>query len=299
MAQLGSSRLQESRAQITNLANQQRVPPTNNGLIGSKRLNDARENIKDISGFNARAYLDREGVSFNRLSAIIKKAQRVLIFGQQRNGRVRDSEDYSLDRTENTKRIKEQQQNLTKIKEPKLKKENHITKISIVNLEAPEGTIQSVEIPTWPREISFRPESQFVALTSIGRNNPHYNYVGSEDTLEFNVDWYTTDNERLKVLNSCRYLESLTKANGYKKRPPLVKIVWGKDDVVFKKYKWILVSAPYTMTEFQSFYKDSNGNVKSASNLPHQALQTLTFKKVVTRNVESTDIYLNKKEFTF
>lgn len=302
MAQLGSNRLQESRAQINNLGNVQRIPQTNNGLIGSERLNNSRENIEDISGFDANAILNSNGISLNRFSGFIKKAQRLLIFAKQREQIGLNSQDSikdSSDKLKNDRQNLKDLGNLNKQKEPLLKKENYISRITIVNLEAPSNTIESVEIPTWPREVSFRPESQFVALTSIGRNNPHYNYVGSEDTLEFNVEWYATDNSRYKVLNSCRYLESLTKADGYKKRPPLLKIVWGRDDVVFKKHKWILVSAPYTMTEFQSHYKDNNGEVRSASNLPHQALQTLTFKRVVTNNIISTDIYLNDKSLTF
>jgi hypothetical protein len=289
--------LENLRNRINNL----RVSPNPPNLLGSERLQNDRENIREIRlrSWNPTQILETN-TPINTISALIKKAQRAQIFAKRRLGTGVNRENIKY--TEKQENIKENIKDLSnRGKEIKSNRVKELSRITIVNLESQkflgDKALKTIEIPTWPREVLYRAESQFVALTSIGRNNPHYNYVGAEDTLEFNIDWYTTDNNRKQVIENCRYLESLSKANGYQNRPPLLKIQWGEDDILFKHHTWILVSAPYTMREFYGKYqtnKEGNKEIQTltGSNLPHQALQTVTFKRVTTRNLTTSEIRL-------
>jgi hypothetical protein len=176
--------------------------------------------------------------------------------------------------------------------------------IIISNLDA--GTFQgevgydTIILPAWPKELSYTPNSNFVAIASIARNNPHYNYVGSEDTLEFKIDWYTTDSDRDKVIKGCRKIEALTKADGYKAKPPRVMIQWGAQDRLFNGQQWIVVAAPYTMSQFARAYHtekalelDSGANTSKATrigSMPQQAIQTITLKRVTNHNLTHREI---------
>jgi hypothetical protein len=311
------------RSRINNLRNNGVEPD----ISGSDRLQNDRDNIREIGlrSWNPTQILETN-TPINTVSALIKKALRAQIFVRRRLGTgvnreiiqytekqeyIKDSieeinkkgltkseSDYSLPLSISKDSIRDLSNRGKKVTSNRVKE---LSRITIVNLESQEflgdKALKTIEIPTWPREIQYRAESQFVALTSIGRNNPHYNYVGAEDSLEFNIDWYTTDNNRAQVIENCRYLESLSKANGYENRPPLLKIQWGEDDILFKHHKWILVSAPYTMREFYGKYqtnKTQGADIQTltGSNLPHQALQTVTFKRVTTHNLTTSDIRL-------
>lgn len=168
--------------------------------------------------------------------------------------------------------------------------------IAIVDIDTEPA--RYIKLPFVPGVLEFKPESNFVGLASFGRNNPFYQYTGSEDTLSFTIDWHSNTQSREDVIFYCRWLESLTKANGYESRPHRVMVVWGggSDDPSYSKLlgpdnKWLLVSAPYTLTQFNRGYRDpETGEVINTNMLPQQAIQNVVFKRLAEHNYTTEDI---------
>ena len=160
-----------------------------------------------------------------------------------------------------------------------------------------------ISLPFVPLEVNYIPESKFVGIASFGSNNPIYQYTGSEDTLSFVIDWFSSENHREDVIFNCRWIEALTKSDGYNEPPHRVKIIWGgqrlglntamgyRPETLFGDSIWVLVDAPYKLSQFNRGYKDpKTGRFISTNMLPQQALQTVTFKRVTSYNRSSKDI---------
>lgn len=159
----------------------------------------------------------------------------------------------------------------------------------------------SLVIQNRPSEIQVNPQATWVAIKSMGRNNPFYMYTGGEDTITFDISWYASDpNHFEEVLAKCRLLESWTRANGYSQAPPTLKISWGSADI-FRNRDFILESCPYRLSNFQNASRanlptyENNTSVKSTQVLdkglyPYCATQTLTFKRVIYDNTTYRDI---------
>lgn len=170
--------------------------------------------------------------------------------------------------------------------------------ISIVDLDyVPENHgatrfYKELKLPFVPSELDYQPESNFVGIASFGRNNPFYQFTGSEDTLTFEIDWLSSQENRKDVLFNCRWLEALTKGDAYNEVPHRVKITWGEANTMFEDSVWLLVSAPYKLTNFVRGYNKS-GKYTSTSMLPQQAYQTVTFKRITKNNRSTSDIIGN------
>lgn len=149
---------------------------------------------------------------------------------------------------------------------------------------------RALKLPFVPRELTYIPESNFVGIASFGRNNPFYQFTGSEDTLTFEIDWFSELNNRTDVIFNCRWLEALTKADGYLDIPHRVNLVWGKDNLLWDDAIWILVSAPYKLTQFNRGYRSKSGEIISTSMLPQQAKQVVTFKRITPTNRQTQEI---------
>jgi len=165
--------------------------------------------------------------------------------------------------------------------------------ISIYNLDGGETHVKTTEqfrFQTVPISLAIKPESKVVAIASMGRNNPHYHFTGSEDTLEFSVSWYATEESREDVIRNCRYLESLTKANGYLASLPRLKLFWGSKNYLFKDHIWIMVAAPYELKGFSRGYKDNDGNIVNTNMLPTYATQNITLKRISAHNLTTKEI---------
>lgn len=166
------------------------------------------------------------------------------------------------------------------------------------NAEDPHAKVRlaSLQLQHRPPTIQMNAESQISAVPTLGRNNPFYHYSGSEDILTFDISWYATTKSRRDVLYKCRWLESLTKADGYNTAPHRVKIVWGEDNLMFNDQVWILVSAPYVLTNFiDKGYNKSPGSsewgkTEKLGLVPTMATQQLTFKKLRVYNATYSDI---------
>lgn len=153
----------------------------------------------------------------------------------------------------------------------------------LVRLDAFGQRIESLRIQCVPEKIQVEPSSTWAVVPSIGRNNPFYHYTGGEDKVTFVLDWYSNHEYREDVIEKCRWVESLSKANAYFHEPDRVILIFGK---LFQFDTWIIESAPYELSLF-----DREKNM-----LPRQAYQTLTLKKVTPKNTTTEDIrYSNGK----
>lgn len=135
-----------------------------------------------------------------------------------------------------------------------------------------------VFIQTVPRELELSPDSQFEVILSPGRNNPFYQFKGSEDTLTLDLDWYCNEETRKAVLEKCRWIESLTKADGYQGGIRPVKLVFG--DIFPPGVSWQIQSAKYTLSMFDRVY----------GLLPCQAYQKLILKRLADHNRTTSEI---------
>jgi len=148
-----------------------------------------------------------------------------------------------------------------------------------------------ITLPFVPREISYQPSSKFVGIATMGRNTPYYNFTGSEDSLQFDIDWFASNEDRQDVINSCRWVEALTKADGYSEAPHRVKLVWGKDDLLWQGDTWLIVEAPYTLSDFVKGQRNQQtGEIQRLGLMPQQAIQKITLKRVVGHNMRASEI---------
>lgn len=149
--------------------------------------------------------------------------------------------------------------------------------LAIIRIDERERKVETLKIQTVPKELDYNPQANWVVIPSVGRNNPFYNYTGGEDSLSFTLDWFCNDERRTDVIESCRWLESLSKADGYNAEPPMVILQWGR---LFRFEKWIVESAPYKLSLFNREY----------SMLPGQAYQEVTLKRVTGFNLGIKDM---------
>ena len=129
-----------------------------------------------------------------------------------------------------------------------------------------------------PRKLSVIPESHFKAIASMGRNNPFYHFTGAEDSLKFEIDWFSEKDNRQDVILNCRWVESLSKNDAYNNPPPPVILHWNSE--LFSDSLWLVVDAPYDLSEFQAHRQM----------LPQQAYQQVTLKRINQRNLTRSQI---------
>lgn len=158
----------------------------------------------------------------------------------------------------------------------------------------------SLVIQNRPDRLRVEPAATWAAVKSMGRNNPFYFYTGGEDTITFDISWYSIDaDHRDDVVNKCRLLESWARADGYISSPPTLRIQWGNSGL-FEDDLFILASAPYELTNFQNASRmmrrydndpDTGQRITNTVSqpydlklLPNCATQTLTFKRVTKNN---------------
>lgn len=136
---------------------------------------------------------------------------------------------------------------------------------------------ESLGLAGLPTEHQYEPEASFAVIKSPGRNAPHYHYTGSEDTLTLEISWYADTEDKRDVIERCKWLESMTKADSYYGRPHLCRLMWG---TMYSKTTWIVVSASYRTSNWDS----TKGYV------PTMARQTVVLKKVIKQNTTTEHI---------
>lgn len=169
----------------------------------------------------------------------------------------------------------------------KVPKRQYNNQIIIINPNTSPYT--KLIIQGMPSEVEVNPESNWAVVKSMGRNNPFMFYTGGEDSISFDISWYSVQSDREDVLNKCKLLESWTRADGYKASPPTLLISWGSSNL-FKNDTFVLTSAKYTLTNFQNATKATRGKYTGSGEqvdlklLPNCAIQHLIFKKVTSDN---------------
>lgn len=172
------------------------------------------------------------------------------------------------------------------IKKSKLDSPNNII---LYNLTS--KPYEYIVIQNRPNSIEYKGETTWATIKSMGRNTPMYHYTGAEDTVQFNISWFCNDkNNPDEVVNKCRFLEAWTKSDGYRAAPPIINIQWGNSGI-FDNQKFILISATYTLSNFNDRVK--NREIREATDgklLPSTATQELIFKRVSENNITYNDI---------
>lgn len=154
---------------------------------------------------------------------------------------------------------------------------------------------KSIRLPFVPRQLEYNIESSFVGIASFGRNNPFYQYTGSEDTLSFQIDWFSEHNHREDVIFNCRWVEALTKSNGYDEPPHRVYLQWGTNNVLFDGVLWVVTSANYILSDFVKAYRDQQGSIVPVNMLPQQARQEIKLKRITRSNRTTSEIIGSKR----
>lgn len=138
-------------------------------------------------------------------------------------------------------------------------------------------TCETLLFQTVPVELTYGPETNWNVVATAGRNNPNYQYSGAEDTLNFSMTWYANEENREDVLKKCKWLESLSKNNGYDEKPHRIKLMFGN---VFNDAEWIVFAAPFKISMFN----------RTFGMLPTLAVQEVTLKRITTTNRGTNDI---------
>lgn len=139
-------------------------------------------------------------------------------------------------------------------------------------------TTQSLTLQFLPQELEFKPTSSWATVKPNGRNNPIYRFTGSEDILEFDISWVANIEQRTDVLVNCRWLEALSKSNGYVNGAHEVLLTLG--NVFATRKHWIIESAEYNLSLFHPQY----------DMMPTLATQKLKLKRVVEKNPNFVDL---------
>ena len=145
--------------------------------------------------------------------------------------------------------------------------------IYIVNID----TGSRIAIQWVPSELHINPIANLSAIMTASRNLPIYHYNGGESTLQFSLDWLTS--EGIDATSRCKEVESMCFSDGYNNPPPLLSIIWGASDV-FKNNTYRMVSAPYKLSRFRA---DLGLSALTAT-------QEITLKRVSTHNLSHAEI---------
>lgn len=138
-------------------------------------------------------------------------------------------------------------------------------------------TCEKLVFQVVPLSLEYEAESTWNVVAAPGRNNPLYQYTGAEDTLNFKLTWYADESTRQDVLTKVKWLESLTKNDGYDNKPHRIKFIMG---TLYNDASWIISSAKYTLSLFQRGY----------GMMPTLATQDMVLKRVSQTNRSNADI---------
>jgi len=122
-----------------------------------------------------------------------------------------------------------------------------------------------------PKKLDYDPKAIFAKIKVPGRNNSWITYSGSEDVLQLDISWYSVTNDKTDVILRCKWLESMTKADGYLGRNHFCRLQWGD---LFSKSIWVITAAPYDLKDFD----------KPSGMMPTCATQKVTLERYTFEN---------------
>ena len=164
--------------------------------------------------------------------------------------------------------------------------------VSLIDVDADglDKGYEEIKFHCIPKELQWNSESTFAAIKPIGRNNAFYHYTGAEDKLEFEIDWFSSTWDRQEVIRKCRIVESLTKSDGYKSPPHRVLLNWSGSGALFNEIYFIVIAAPYRMTQFIKSQPDRAGGFERTHMMPTQAYQKITLARITEANLTREEI---------
>lgn len=173
------------------------------------------------------------------------------------------------------------------IKDPEQQKARYST-ISIVDTI---NNNHSIDIYTVPRVLEYNSEASHAVIKPMGRNSAIYQYTGSEDILTFEIDWYSRNGDIDEVIKDCRLLEGFSKADGHGNKKTVL-LVWGAGGTLFKDFEFVVLSAPYKLTQFSRGYPtaDANKPFKDLDMMPVSATQSVTLARVSDKQLSFKEI---------
>ncbi len=144
-----------------------------------------------------------------------------------------------------------------------------------------------IEIQNVPLQLSFDSATSLIAVASPGRNNPFYFYTGAEDTLEFELSWYSKEENREDVIRKCKWLEGMAKNDGYSKGIRHLGLEWTSGDGgfptsgnLFQFSTWLVAGAPFDAKLFHG----------SRNMMPCLAIQRVKLVKTTAINNPTSKI---------
>lgn len=154
-------------------------------------------------------------------------------------------------------------------------KKDFITDHDVMLVDLDSG--EKIHFQGLPENIEVNPETEWATIKPFGRNNPHYQFVGSEDTISFEVTWYSELEDRSDVIEKVKWIESLSKADGYNGRPHICGLIWGD---LYRRQKFILYNAQYKIGLFD----------KVRGYRPTYASQIITLKRITDTNLSLQEV---------
>lgn len=150
---------------------------------------------------------------------------------------------------------------------------------------------REIKLPFIPTQLQWNVDSTFAAIKPIARNNSKYHYTGSEDKLEFEIDWHSFEEGRYDVITKCRAIEALSKGDAYNRPPHRVMLQWGTSNILFRDQIFVVLSAPYRLVQFnKAQVNQSSGEIERTHMLPIQAYQRVTLARITSANLSTKEI---------
>lgn len=143
-------------------------------------------------------------------------------------------------------------------------------------------TLDRLEIQFVPQELNYQRKPNIGEIQIIGRNTLKFHNLGAQAELPLTLDFYATEEDRMDVINKCRWLEHLCISDGNKKPPQRVKLIWGD---LFKDQVWVVKSVSYKLGNFN----------REKGFLPQQAYCDVLLGLVTDKNETWEDIRTDNK----
>lgn len=125
-------------------------------------------------------------------------------------------------------------------------------------------TLEKLVFQFVPEGITSTRSSNFAPIAVVGRNIPQYHFTGGQESMQIELDFFASTENREDVITKVQWLKSLTHSNNYENPPQKVAVIWGD---LFKDEVWILNNVSTQLSLFS----------KKHGYLPQQAYVKLNF----------------------
>lgn len=100
-----------------------------------------------------------------------------------------------------------------------------------------------------PKQLTYDPQVSWAVIKPFGKNTPNYHFTGAEDTLVLELTWWAEEEGMTDVVKRCKWVESMSKADGDRGRPHILRLIWGD---LYRKAMWLVKSCPYDLFDFNA-----------------------------------------------